>query len=75
MRSKNKIRIIDLKTLNIQKEISKLRSREAIPPEVDKTVRRIIKDVDTSGDKALLDYTLKLDGAELTQNTLQITPR
>lgn len=75
MRSKNKIRIIDLKTSNIQKEISKLRSREAIPPEVDKTVRRIIKDVDTSGDKALLDYTLKLDGAELTQNTLQITPR
>ncbi|MFQ6134649.1 MAG: histidinol dehydrogenase [Nitrososphaerales archaeon] len=75
MRSKNQLRIIDLKASDIREEISKLRSREAIPSKVDKTVRRIIKDVETSGDEALLDYTLKLDGAELTQKTLRTSPR
>ncbi|WP_051585956.1 histidinol dehydrogenase [Caldanaerobius polysaccharolyticus] len=41
--------------------------------EVRQTVDRIINDVRERGDEALLEYTAKLDGVQLTPDTLKVT--
>ena len=51
-------------------------SREMFGDEREQLVRQIIDEVRTKGDKAVLDYTLKLDGVKLTSlevNKKQIT--
>ncbi len=75
LRSRLQVRIIDLTTSNIQEAVSKIRSGKAPTHNVERTVRKIIKDVRRWGDKALVDYTLKLDGANLTQDKIRVSRR
>lgn len=75
MRRRNQIRVVDFRTADIQGEVSKLRTRELIPVKVERIVKRIVKDVATSRDSALLDYTLKLDGVKLDRKTLKVSRR
>ena len=42
-------------------------------PDVDDIVRDILHDVQTRGDQALIDYTAKFDGMDLTPETLSFT--
>ncbi|MFC1755754.1 histidinol dehydrogenase, partial [Thermoproteota archaeon] len=58
---------------DITDEVSKLRPREKISSKVDRTVKKIIKDVKKDGNKAVFEYTLKLDNVLLTQDTMQIS--
>lgn len=72
--SRNKsITIINFSDGKFEEEISKLRPKEPISLKVDKTVRKIIKDVKKYGNKAVIEYTQKLDDVTLTKNTMQIS--
>ncbi len=75
MKRKDLIRTIDLRKSDTAAAVSKLRSKEPIPPKVTKIVQQILKEVGAQGDTALLNYTSKLDRAELTLDTLKVTPR
>ena len=67
------IRLIEIKNSNIKKEVSKLRSRTPIPPQVDRIVKKILKDVEVSGDRAVFDYTQELDGVKLDSSNVRIS--
>ena len=73
MRRKKQIRILDFKDVKINEGLPDLRAREAISSKVDRIARRIIIDVKKDGDKALFEYTLKLDSVKLTNDTLKIS--
>ena len=73
VRNKKQIRIFDFKDVGIKEDLPDLRSREAIPSEVNGISRRIINDVKKRGNKALFDYTMKLDCVQLTKDTLKIS--
>ena len=73
MRSKKQIRILDFKDVKINEGLPDLRAREAIPSKVDRIARRIIINVKKDGNKALFEYTLKLDSVKLTKDTLKIS--
>ena len=67
------IRLIEIKNSNIKKEVSKLRSRTPIPPQVDRIVKKILKDVEASGDRAVFNYTQELDGVKLDSSNVRIS--
>ena len=73
MRSKKQIRILDFKDVKINEGLPDLRAKEAIPSKVDRIARRIIINVKKDGNKALFEYTLKLDSVKLTKDTLKIS--
>jgi histidinol dehydrogenase len=52
-----------------------LRPREALDPKTAKTVQRIIDSVRKDGDKALVRFTKRFDGAELTPRGFKITQK
>lgn len=54
-------------------EIEKIASRSSYDEEVEPLVRRILEDVRRRGDEAVLDYTLRFDGARLSPNELKVT--
>jgi histidinol dehydrogenase len=70
---RDNIRIIDIKVKDTAAAVSNLRSLELIPLKVTRTVQRILKDVKTRGDQALLEYTKLLDGAELTFKNMKVS--
>lgn len=72
---KGPMQTIDLRSLDAATAVSKLRSKQPIPQKVTRIVQRILKEVEAQGDAALLSYTSKLDGAELTSGTLKVTPK
>lgn len=43
--------------------------------EYEEQVARILRDVRETGDEALFAYTKKLDGAQITKETIQVTPQ
>ncbi len=51
-----------------------LQQRRAVQPDTAAIVRKIMEDVRTRGDAALIEYTAKFDRVELTSDTLQIKP-
>lgn len=72
--SRNKsISIFDFSEGKFEEEISKLRPKEPISLKVDRTVRKIIKDVKKYGNKAVIEYTKKLDDVTLTKDTMKIS--
>jgi histidinol dehydrogenase len=73
VRSKKQIRILDFKDVKINEGLPDLRAKEAIPSKVDRIARRIIINVKKDGNKALFEYTLKLDSVKLTKDTLKIS--
>jgi histidinol dehydrogenase len=46
---------------------------ETVPPEVEETVRRIIQDVQSRGDSALIDCTERYDSVSLSRDQLEIS--
>jgi len=75
VRRKKQIRILDFKDVGITEDLPYLRSREAISSKVERIARRIVIDVKKDGNKALFDYTLKLDSVQLTNDTLKISDK
>jgi histidinol dehydrogenase len=73
VKRKDPMQIIDARQLSTIAAASKVRSKDAIPLKVTSVVQRILKDVEAQGNTALLNYTRKLDGAELTSDTLKVT--
>ncbi len=65
--------VYDFSESKIEEEISNLRPSERISSKVDRTVRKIIKDVKKYGNKAVLDYTQKLDDVILTKDTMKLS--
>ena len=43
--------------------------------EYEEQVARILRDVRETGDEALFAYTKKLEGAQITKETIQVTPQ
>jgi histidinol dehydrogenase len=50
-----------------------LGTKREVSEDVDEAVRAIIEDVRERGDRALIDYTRRFDGLELTSGTLRIS--
>jgi len=50
-----------------------LGTKREVSEDVDEAVRAIIEDVAARGDEALIDYTRRFDGLELTSGTLRIS--
>src|ERR671912_794374 len=50
-----------------------LATKREVSEDVDEAVRAIIEDVRERGDRALIDYTRRFDGLELTPETLRIS--
>ncbi|HLM39887.1 MAG TPA: histidinol dehydrogenase, partial [Microvirga sp.] len=50
-----------------------LAMKREVSEDVDEAVRAIIEDVRERGDRALIDYTRRFDGLELTSGTLRIS--
>ncbi len=69
------MKIVDLRYKDFRKsqELKKLLSRNDVDvEEYEKTVKQIIKDVKERGDEAVIEYTKKFDGVELTPEELVI---
>ena len=58
---------------SFQEELSPLLERSSFNPDIDKSVAAIIADVKARGDKALCDYALRFDHAELTPAQFEVT--
>jgi len=69
-----------LKQIKLSKGFSEDEARTLISkplfekPEVEAAVREIIENVRNSGDKALFEYTKRLDKIDLTPETVRVTP-
>lgn len=50
------------------------RRSSVVPAEIENTVRQIIRAVEREGDKAVIRYTKKFDGVELSPETLRVAP-
>jgi len=60
---------------NFWKEVERLsRLSSLFDPEIENRARSIIEAVRQRGDRALLEFTLKFDGARLTRPLLRVTP-
>ena len=69
------MKIVDLRYKDFRKspELKKLISRSDVDvEEYEKTVKQIIKDVKERGDEAVIEYTKKFDGVELSPKELEI---
>ncbi|MBN2225391.1 MAG: histidinol dehydrogenase [Deltaproteobacteria bacterium] len=54
--------------------VKKISARgETVPPEIEETVRQIIRDVRTRGDEALIEYTERYDSVRLSPDRLEIS--
>lgn len=66
------IRILSAGDPDVERVIKKEYAQEDI---YEQRVREILDNVQTRGDEAVLSYTAKFDGAELTADTLRVSPQ
>jgi histidinol dehydrogenase len=57
-----------------EQALSRLKRRYASDPAVRVTVEEILKSIEASGDKALIEYTQKFNGPELAPNQIPVSP-
>lgn len=57
-----------------EKALTSLNRRYVTDPSVRATVEEILKNVEAIGDKALIDYTKKFNGPELTASRIPVSP-
>ena len=57
-----------------EQALSRLKRRYASDPAVRVTVEEILKSIEASGDKALIEYTQKFNGPKLAQNQIPVSP-
>ncbi|MGB9728595.1 MAG: histidinol dehydrogenase [Thermoprotei archaeon] len=69
----SRMRIFSLKKDNILQTLKSIRSLNNISSSVIETVNKIIEDVKTNGDKALVKYTEEFDGIRLNPDEIRIT--
>jgi len=69
------MKIIKSASQNFSKQLEQLAGRLALQdPKVEKTVQTILRDVQRSGDQAVIKYTRKFDRLSLTPATLKVDP-
>ena len=69
------MKIIKSNSRNFSKQLEQLAGRLALQdPKVEKTVQAILRDVQKSGDRAVIKYTRKFDHLSLTPDTLKVNP-
>lgn len=66
------MRIIRHDQPDYRAQLTTLQRKAAPSPEVEKTVRKIISDIRTRGDSALLKYTAKFGGPKLSADALRV---
>jgi len=68
------MRILKFSDAGFEAEFSRIEQRaEAVPAEIEETVKAIIADVRQRGDAALFEYTTRFDRLELTSDSLEVT--
>ena len=68
------MRILRFSDSNFETEFRRIEQRaEAVPAEIETTVKSIIADVRQRGDAALLELTARFDRLELTADSLEVT--
>lgn len=67
------MKIVDLRGSALSELQKTLARRLQIPSEIIDASRRIVEDVAARGDKALLEYTFKFDGVELSADKLAVS--
>lgn len=66
---------IDSRAPDFEEALGRLLAmKREVSQDVDEAVRAIIADVAERGDAAVIDYTRRFDGLELTPETLRVTP-
>ena len=69
------MKIISYKDSAFDQQIRPLFERSAYPEEIEKNVRKILKDVRKNGNKALCHYALEFDKVELNPDTLRVSEK
>jgi histidinol dehydrogenase len=69
------MKIISYKDSAFDQQIRPLFERSAYPEEIEKNVRKILKDVRKNGNKALCRYALEFDKVELNPDTLRVSEK
>lgn len=68
--------MLDLRDENFEKRfVSFLNMKRETAPDVDEAVARILRDVRTRGDTAVLEYTSRFDRLDLTPETMRVSEK
>ncbi len=63
------------KANEVETALKRLTRKAEADAEVTEIVRRILRDVEREGDKALFEYTRRLDGFDLNESNIRVTKR
>jgi histidinol dehydrogenase len=74
VKNKDLVRVFDIRRENVKNTVNELRTSDISSLKIEKTVKKIIKDVKNLGDNSLIKYTRKFDSPNLSKDTLKVSP-